>query len=96
MAVAVNALRQTQGGLCVAIDGKVAGLLPLPVAGLMSNLPHGVVEKQISAVRAASELTGTSLHEPFMMLAFLPLPVIPFLKLTDCGLVDVQKFKIIG
>ena len=96
MAVAVNALRQSQGGLCVAIEGKVAGLLPLPVAGLMSNLPHGVVEKQISAVRAASKLTGTSLHEPFMMLAFLPLPVIPFLKLTDCGLVDVQKFKIIG
>ena len=92
---AVNALRQAQGGLCVAIDGKVAGLLPLPVAGLMSNLPHGVVEKQISAVHAASKLTGTSLHEPFMMLAFLPLPVIPFLKLTDCGLVDVQKFKII-
>ena len=95
MAIAVNALRQAQGGLCVAIDGKVAGLLPLPVAGLMSNLPHGVVEKQISAVRAASKLTGTSLHEPFMMLAFLPLPVIPFLKLTDCGLVDVQKFEII-
>lgn len=96
MAVAVNALRQSQGGLCVAIDGNVAGLLPLPVAGLMSNLPHGVVEKQIRAVRAAAKLTGTSLHEPFMMLAFLPLPVIPFLKLTDRGLVDVQKFKIIG
>jgi adenine deaminase len=96
MAVAINALRQTQGGLCVAIDGKVAGLLPLPVAGLMSNLPHGVVEKQIHAVQAAAELTGTSLREPFMMLAFLPLPVIPFLKLTDRGLVDVQKFKIIG
>ena len=96
MAIAVNALREAQGGLCVAIDGKVAGLLPLPVAGLMSNLPHGVVEKQISAVHAASKLTGTSLHEPFMMLAFLPLPVIPFLKLTDRGLVDVQKFQIIG
>ena len=96
MAVAINALRQTQGGLCVAIDGKVAGLLPLPVAGLMSNLPHGVVEKQIHAVQAAAELTGTSLHEPFMALTFLPLPVIPFLKLTDRGLVDVQKFKIIG
>ena len=95
MAIAVNALRQAQGGLCVAIDGKVAGLLPLPVAGLMSNLPHGVVEKQISAVHAASKLTGTSLHEPFMMLAFLPLPVIPFLKLTDCGLFDVHKFEII-
>ena len=96
MAVAVNALRQSQGGLCVAIDGNVAGLLPLPVAGLMSNLPHGVVEKQILDVRAAAKLTGTSLHEPFMMLAFLPLPVIPFLKLTDRGLVDVQKFQIIG
>ena len=96
MAVAVNALRQSQGGLCVAIDGNVAGLLPLPVAGLMSNLPHGVVEKQIRAVRAAAKQTGTSLHEPFMMLAFLPLPVIPFLKLTDRGLVDVQKFQIIG
>ena len=96
MAVAVNALRQSQGGLCVAIDGNVGGLLPLPVAGLMSNLPHGVVEKQIRAVRAAAKLTGTSLHEPFMMLAFLPLPVIPFLKLTDRGLVDVQKFQIIG
>ncbi len=96
MAVAVNALRQSQGGLCVAIDGNVAGLLPLPVAGLMSNLPHGVVEKQIHAVQAAAELTGTTLHEPFMMLAFLPLPVIPYLKLTDHGLVDVRQFKIIG
>ena len=71
------------------------GLLPLPGAGLMSNLPHGVIGKPISAVRAASELTGISLHEPVKMLAFLFLLVILFLKLMDCGLVDVLRFKII-
>lgn len=95
MALAVNALRESQGGFCVAIDGMVAGLLRLPVAGLMSNQPFDVVEKQVEVTRQALKLTGTTLHEPFMTLAFLPLPVIPFLKLTDCGLVDVQKFEII-
>lgn len=96
MATAVNALRESQGGFCVAIDGKVAGLLHLPVAGLMSNQSFDIVEAQVEAIRQALQLTGTHLHEPFMTLAFLPLPVIPFLKLTDCGLVDVQQFKIIN
>ena len=62
---------------------------------LAEDYVNQVVEKQIRAVQAAAELTETSLHEPFMMLAFLPLPVIPYLKLTDCGLVDVRQFKII-
>ncbi len=95
MATAVNALRQSQGGFCVAIDGKIAGLLHLPVAGLMSNQSFEIVEAQFMAIHRVLELTGTHLQEPFMTLAFLPLPVIPFLKLTDRGLVDVQRFKII-
>ena len=95
MAVAVNALRDAQGGFTVAIDGKVAAMLPLPVAGLMSDQDEETVISQLTALRNAARETGCTLDDPFMQLAFIPLPVIPFLKLTDKGLVDVQAFKLI-
>ena len=81
------------GGLAVACDGKIISDLPLPVAGLMSLDPLPVVRDRLeSLIRDAHEL-GTSLSDPFMALSFLALPVIPELKITDLGLVDVTAFK---
>ena len=93
MAVAVNALRESQGGFAVARDGEVTGLLPLPLAGLISDQRCDVLMSQLSDVRTAVRDLGCPLHEPFLQLAFIPLPVIPHLKLTDMGLVDVDKFQ---
>ena len=95
MALAVNTLRDSQGGFTVVIDGKVAGLVPLPVAGLMSDQPEETIISQLKQLREAARGTGCRIHEPFMQLAFLALPVIPFLKITDKGLVDVMEFKLI-
>jgi adenine deaminase len=92
MVVAANTLRDLGGGLVVVSDGQVRAQLPLPVAGLMTaaSLEQVVVGKQ-EVNRAALEL-GATLEHPFMALSFLALPVIPKLKLTDQGLVDVESF----
>lgn len=95
MAVAVNALRESQGGFAVARDGEVTGLLPLPLAGLISDQRCDVLMSQLRDVRSAVRDLGCPLHEPFLQLAFIPLPVIPHLKLTDMGLVDVDKFQLL-
>lgn len=92
MVVAANALRDLGGGLAVVSDGQVKAQLPLPVAGLMTDasLEQVVAGKQ-EVNRAALEM-GATLEHPFMALSFLALPVIPKLKLTDQGLVDVESF----
>ncbi len=92
MVVAANTLRELGGGLVVVSDGQVRAQLPLPVAGLMTaaSLEEVVSFKQ-EVNRAALEL-GATLEHPFMALSFLALPVIPKLKLTDQGLVDVESF----
>ena len=92
MAVAANTLKELGGGLVVVSDGQVRGQLALPVAGLMTaaSLEQVVAGKQ-EVNRAALEL-GATLEHPFMALSFLALPVIPKLKLTDQGLVDVESF----
>jgi len=93
MVVAANVLRELGGGLVVIRGGRVEALLPLPVAGLMSADPlDRVVELKKEVNQAALEL-GATLEQPFMALSFLALPVIPKLKLTDQGLVDVESFK---
>lgn len=84
------------GGLCVADGEKVLGHLPLPIAGLMTDKPLGVVVKELEKLFAISKKLGGKLPDPFMTLSFLALPVIPELKLTDKGLVDVKKMKIIN
>ncbi len=89
MAVAANALRTCGGGFAVAIEGKLVACLPLPIGGLMSPLPIRDVAEQLTAVRAAALKTGTTLTAPLMTLAFLPLPVIPFARLTLDGLVTL-------
>ena len=91
---AINALA-THGGGLVACDGDTTLTLPLEVAGLMSSLPGDEVRQRLSALLAMAKGMGCVLAEPFMQLAFLALPVIPSLKLTDRGLVDVERFQVI-
>jgi adenine deaminase len=79
-----------------ARDGGVLADLPLPVAGLMSDRSAGEVEAMLRGLRACVRALGCMLDEPFVQMAFLPLSVIPHLKITDCGLVDVDRMRIIG
>ena len=95
MAVAVNALRESQGGFAVACDGKVTALVPLPLAGLFSDKPAETIVAQLLQLRQAVHDCGCTLQEPFLQMSFLPLPVIPHLKLTDLGLVDVDRFELL-
>ena len=96
MALAANRLGEIEGGFVVVRDGEVLAELALPVAGLMSLEPYEVVRDLLIPLRAAAKSLGVGLEEPFLQLAFLALPVIPSLKITDRGLVDVEKFEIIS
>lgn len=96
MAVAVNRLIELGGGFVAVRDGQVAGELALPMAGLMSLDPFEQVREQLEALRTAVRAMGCPLPEPFLQLAFLPLPVIPHLKITDMGLVDVDRFELVA
>jgi adenine deaminase len=96
MALAVNRLVELQGGFAAACDGRITAELALPVAGLMSDQPFETVDQGLRRLRAAVAELGTKLHEPFLQMAFLALPVIPHLKITDLGLVDVDQFALVG
>ncbi|MEO1960148.1 MAG: adenine deaminase C-terminal domain-containing protein, partial [Paracoccus sp. (in: a-proteobacteria)] len=96
MALAANRLSQIEGGLVVAAEGEVLAELPLPVAGLMSLQPFETVRDRLARLRKAAKSLGVTLEEPFLQLAFLALPVIPALKITDRGMVDVERFEIIS
>lgn len=87
MALAVNRLVALQGGIAVARRGEILAELALPVAGLMSERGFEHVRERLVPLRAATRAIGCALDEPVLQLAFLPLPVIPHLKLTDRGLV---------
>jgi len=88
---AVKRVESMQGGLVVVDEGRLLASLPLPVAGLMSTEPIEAVARGLAAVDDAARSLGATLAEPFAVLSFLALPVIPSLKLTDRGLVDVDK-----
>nr|MDO8063228.1 adenine deaminase [Candidatus Freyrarchaeum guaymaensis] len=95
MAVAVNRIIEMQGGICVADKGRIMGEIPLEVAGLMSvETADSVIKKRRKAFNAVRRL-GCTLHDPFMTLSFVSLPVIPFLKITEKGLIDVKTQKIV-
>lgn len=96
MAVAVNRLIELQGGFVAVVDGKVVAELPLPLAGLMSFDSFEGVQQGLVSLKAAVRQMGCPLDEPFLSLAFLPLPVIPHLKITDFGLVDVDNFRLVA
>ena len=95
MAAAVNRLIEIEGGFAVAEGGRVLAELALPIAGLMSLLSFEEVHKALIPLRAAAKSLGVVLAEPFLQVAFLPLPVIPHLKITDKGLVDVDRFEFV-
>jgi adenine deaminase len=92
---AVTEIIHLKGGQVVVKDGRVIESLPLPIAGLMSDRPLREVKEKIEKLNSAVRKLGCKLPNPFMTLSFLSLPVIPELKLTDKGLVDVEKFKIV-
>ncbi|WP_162654238.1 adenine deaminase [Lentilitoribacter sp. Alg239-R112] len=95
MALAANRLREIEGGFVVVDGGEVLAEVALPIAGLMSLEPFEHVRDQLITLRAAAKGLGVTLEEPFLQLAFLALPVIPHLKITDMGMVDVDRFQII-
>ncbi|MDW8072448.1 MAG: adenine deaminase C-terminal domain-containing protein, partial [Anaerolineae bacterium] len=96
MMTAIQATVATQGGLTVASGNTVLAQLPLPIAGLMSDQPFETVRRQMDEVTAAARKLGCRLRDPFMTLSFLALPVIPALKLTDHGLVDVERNAVVS
>jgi adenine deaminase len=95
MRLAVRRLADLGGGMVVAAGGEIRAELPLPVAGILSDAPLAeVVHRGRACVQAARDL-GCTLESPFQTLAFLALSVIPHLKITDRGLVDVDRFEIV-
>lgn len=95
MRTAVDAVVQAGGGFSVAVGHEVTALLPLDVGGLMSSRSIDDVRAGLDAVVAAAKALGSPLHDPFMALSFLGLEVIPALKITDQGLVDVEAFRLV-
>ena len=95
MAFAVHRLAELGGGIVAVDRGRVVAECPLPVAGLLSDQPLDVVVAQSRACNEAAGELGWSGATPFLTLAFLALSVIPSLKLTDRGLVDVDRFEIV-
>ena len=92
MALAANTLIQAGGGMVVVRDGKVLGLVPLPIAGLMNDKPVNEMSDLVEHLENAWEQIGCKMVSPFMTMALIPLACLPELRLTDRGLVDCTKF----
>ena len=95
MAFAVRRLANLGGGIVVVDGGQLLAELPLPVAGIVSDAPLAEVVAASEAVVAAARELGCKVEAPFQSLAFLALSVIPALKITDRGLVDVERFELV-
>ncbi len=96
MKAALAAVIDMGGGLAAASDGRLLAALALPIAGLMSPEPIHQIRIRIDELIAVSRRLGSTLQNPFMTLSFLALPVIPELKITDRGLVDVNRFELVS
>lgn len=96
MLAAARAVADARGGQAAVRDGRTLALLPLPIGGLMSDRPLEEVARLQMALCEAARSLGCGLRDPFMLLSFLALPVIPELKLTDRGLVDVGRFDFVS
>ncbi len=95
MLTAAHTVAEMRGGM-VAVEGNtVLAKLPLPIAGLMSDQPIETVRDRMEDLIRAAHQLGSHLHDPFTAMSFLALPVIPSLKITDKGLVDVDRFQIV-
>jgi adenine deaminase len=95
MLKAVEIIQTMGGGLTVVMNGKALASLPLPIAGLMSEASVAKANLQLEVLHRAVKKLGCKIPDPFMTLSFLSLPVIPELKITDKGLVDVNQFKFV-
>ncbi len=95
MLKAIMTIKKMEGGLVVVRKGKVLASLSLPIAGLMADASISKVNERMGALLRAARTLGCKLPDPFMTLSFLSLPVIPELKITDKGLVDVNQFRIV-
>lgn len=95
MAMAANELKKVGGGLIVVREGEILAIVELPIAGIMSDEPAAVVAEKAENVLDAFKTCGCSLNNANMQLTFLALVVIPALRISDKGLVDVEQFKII-
>ncbi len=96
MMAAAQGVAAMGGGLAAVENGAVRASLPLPIAGLMSDQPLEVVREEMDKLLAVVQQMGSQLPDPFMTMSFLALPVIPALKLTDRGLVDVNQFELMS
>ena len=95
MALAANTLIECGGGMCAVADGKVLALVPLPIAGLMSDLPVEEMADLISGLSAAWKEMGCVINSPYMTMALIPLACLPELRLTNRGLVDCRCFSFV-
>ncbi|MCK9390839.1 MAG: adenine deaminase [Syntrophales bacterium] len=95
MYAAAREVEAMKGGLAIACDGEITARLALPIAGLMSDRPLADIGRGWESIRYEAQRMGCQLREPFMHLSFLALPVIPDLKMTDRGLVDVNIFDFV-
>ncbi len=96
MTAAAHAVIEAGGGFAAIADKQLSARTFLPIAGLMSEAPFEIVRKEMDELLSAASDLGSPLENPFMTLSFLALPVIPALKLTDLGLVDVNKFAFVS
>lgn len=96
IATAMNALFENRGGLVTALGDKVTASLPLPIGGLMSDLDAPALSRELIHILASAKELGTSIPQPFMTMSFLSLSVIPELKLTDRGYVNLAEGGIVG
>ena len=95
MAACACRLADIGGGIVIAEGGRVVEELPLPVAGLMSDQPLASVYERLTSMERRLATLGVTMTAPFMTLSFLALSVIPELKITDRGLVDVARFELV-
>jgi len=95
MAACVTRVGEIGGGIVIASAGRIVAELPLPVAGLMSDRPLAEVDRTLTAMERMLLDMGVTIQAPFMTMSFLALSVIPDLKITDRGLVDVKRFQLV-
>ena len=95
MALAANTLIECGGGLCAVADGKVLALVPLPIAGLMNDLPVEQMAALVAKLSEAWREMGCAINSPYMTMALIPLACLPELRLTNRGLVDCRAFRFV-
>jgi adenine deaminase len=95
MALAANTLVACGGGLCAVADGKVLALVPLPIAGLMNDLPVEEMTDLVNKLDDAWKEMGCAINSPYMTMALIPLACLPEIRLTNRGLVDCRTFSFV-